>query len=83
MNEQSMDFPLEFYSSMDMRFSNALIVYHLLREDVVAHNHTANEGPVRLQYKCLLPIYVFPEMKLLFPKQNIIFCLPVLTLIYL
>ncbi len=25
---------------------------------------TANEGPVRIQYKCLVPIYVFPEMKL-------------------
>jgi hypothetical protein len=24
----------------------------------------ANEGPVRIQYKCLVPIYVFPEMKL-------------------
>ena len=31
---------------------------------------TANEGPMRIQYKCLVPIYVFPEMKLLFPKQN-------------
>ncbi len=31
---------------------------------------TANEGPVRVQYKCLVPIYVFPEMKLFFPKQN-------------
>jgi hypothetical protein len=26
--------------------------------------HTANEGPLRIQYKCLVPIYVFPEMKL-------------------
>jgi hypothetical protein len=25
---------------------------------------------MRIQYKCLFPIYVFPEMKLLFPKQN-------------
>jgi hypothetical protein len=25
---------------------------------------------VRIQYKCLVPIYVLPEMKLLFPKQN-------------
>jgi hypothetical protein len=33
-------------------------------------HHTANEGPVKIQYKCLVPIYVFPEMKLLFPKQN-------------
>jgi hypothetical protein len=36
---------------------------------------TANEGSVRILYKCLVPIYVFPEMKLctaasLFPKQN-------------
>jgi hypothetical protein len=27
---------------------------------------TTNEGPVRIQYKCLVPIYVFPEMKLRF-----------------
>ncbi len=32
--------------------------------------HTAKEGPVRIQYKCLVLIYVFPEMKLLFQKQN-------------
>jgi hypothetical protein len=25
---------------------------------------------IRIQYKCLVPIYVFPEMNLLFPKQN-------------
>jgi hypothetical protein len=25
---------------------------------------------MRIQYKCLVPIYVFLEMKLLFPKQN-------------
>ncbi len=31
---------------------------------------TANEEPVRIQNKCLVPIYVFPEMKLLYPKQN-------------
>ncbi len=24
----------------------------------------AHEEPVRIQYKCLVPIYVFPEMKL-------------------
>jgi hypothetical protein len=36
-------------------------------------NHTANEGLVRIQYKCLVPIYVCPEMKLCGPiisKQN-------------
>jgi hypothetical protein len=26
--------------------------------------HTANEGLVIIQYKCLVPIYVFPEMKM-------------------
>jgi hypothetical protein len=31
---------------------------------------TENEGPVRIQYKCLVPIYVFSEIKLLFPKHN-------------
>ncbi len=35
-----------------------------------AARETANEGPVIIQYKCLVPIYVFPEIKLLFPKQN-------------
>jgi hypothetical protein len=32
--------------------------------------YTANDWPVRIKYKSLVPIYVFPEMKLLFPKQN-------------
>ncbi len=26
--------------------------------------HTANEGPVRILYKCLVPTDVFPDMKL-------------------
>ena len=34
------------------------------------HIYTTNKGPVRIQYKCLVPIYVFPEKKLLFTKQN-------------
>ncbi len=39
-------------------------------------NYTANEGPVRIQYKCLVPIYAF---------QNRIttFCLPISTLMHL
>ncbi len=39
---------------------------------IIITNHTGNEGPVRIQYKCLVPIYVFPEMKLcsLVLKQN-------------
>jgi hypothetical protein len=39
----------------------------------VIPTHTANEGPVRIQYKCQVPIYVFPEMKLgglVISKQN-------------
>ncbi len=35
--------------------------------------YTSNEGPVRIQHKCLVPIYLFPKIKLrgsLFPKQN-------------
>ncbi len=32
----------------------------------LTHLHTANEGPVKIQYKCLFPIDVFPEMKPLF-----------------
>ncbi len=31
---------------------------------------TIKEGPVKIQFKCLVPNYVFSEMKLLFPKQN-------------
>ncbi len=31
---------------------------------VGAMTYTANEGPVRILYKCLVPIYVFPEMTL-------------------
>jgi hypothetical protein len=38
--------------------------------------YTANEGPVKILYKCLGPIYVFPEIKLLFPKQNYIVLSP-------
>ncbi len=36
---------------------------------------TANEGPVKIQYKCLVSIYVFPEMKLwslLFSKTELL-----------
>jgi hypothetical protein len=31
--------------------------------------YTANEGPERIQYKCLVPIYVFQEMKLNWPAS--------------
>ncbi len=45
--------------------------------------YTANEGPLGIQHKCLVPIYVFPEMKLLFPKRNYNVLSPSPTLIYL
>jgi hypothetical protein len=35
-----------------------------------SYNCTANEGSVRIQYKCQVIMYVFPEIKLLFRKQN-------------
>ncbi len=35
-------------------------------------HYTANEGPVRIQYKCLVPIYAYPEMKLLFQNHNVL-----------
>ncbi len=37
---------------------------------VLGLDSTANEGPVKILYKYLVLINVFPEMKLLFPKQN-------------
>jgi hypothetical protein len=57
------------------------------------HAFTVNEGPVRIQYKYLVPIYVLPEMKLhvhwcivqppYFQNRIIMFCLPMPTLIHL
>ncbi len=47
------------------------------------HWFTANKGPVRIQYKCLVPIYVFPEMKLIFIKQNYNVLSPSSYIIYL
>jgi hypothetical protein len=41
-----------------------IIVNKLTKGSALAMPYTANEGPVRNQYKCLVPIYVFPEMKL-------------------
>jgi hypothetical protein len=31
---------------------------------IIISVYTANEGLVRIQYKCLVPIHVFPEIKL-------------------
>jgi hypothetical protein len=51
-------------------------------------SHTANEGPVRIHYKCLVPIYAFQEMKLCSlviskTELHIMFCFPISKLIYL
>ncbi len=48
--------------------------------------YTANEGPVRIQYKCVVMIYEFPEMKLrslVISDRNMMFCLPSSTFMYL
>ncbi len=48
------------------------VILHLDTEEVLDRVKicTANEGPVRNKYKCLVSMYVFPEMNLLFPKQK-------------
>jgi hypothetical protein len=59
----------------------------LARSHIQNTNGTANDGPVRIQYKCLVPIYVFPEIKLcsliIFKNRITTFCLTVSTVIYL
>jgi hypothetical protein len=54
-----LSFSFNTASSNDARIKPTIV------EVLRASNHyTANEGPVRIQYKCLVPIYVFQEMKL-------------------
>ncbi len=50
--------------------------------------HTAKERSVRIKYKCLVPIYGFPKMKLwglVISKTElyVMFCLPISTFMYL
>jgi hypothetical protein len=49
--------------------------------------HTANEGPMRIQYKCLFRFMHIPEMKLrglvIFKNRIIMFFLPISTFMYL
>jgi hypothetical protein len=51
-------------------FSSFIFFIHELKQISHVHAglpdfaHTANEGTVRIQNKCLVPIYVFLEMKL-------------------
>ncbi len=44
---------------------------------------TANEGPVRIQYKCLVFFLYSQKWNSYFQNRIIMFCLPVPTLIYL
>jgi hypothetical protein len=50
INYSLLVFPCTFRSLFDLSLSPA--------------RRTANEGPMRIKYRCLVPIYVFPEMKL-------------------
>ncbi len=61
----------EVYASLAVHTRTAGMVVHLnlliptgLPFSLQA-SHTANEGSTRIEYKRLVPIYVFPELKLL------------------
>jgi hypothetical protein len=59
----------------NVTIQSSLIVFWLFvlimsLQTVQWKDYNANEGLVRIQYKCLVPTDVFPEMKLLFPKRN-------------
>jgi hypothetical protein len=45
-------------------------MYRLPCKELLSCELLANPAVVRIQYKCLVPIYVFPQMILLIPKQN-------------
>jgi hypothetical protein len=51
------------------------------------HKKDANEGPMRIQYKCLVAIVVFPEMKLrglvISKTEFIMFYFLIFTVMYL
>jgi hypothetical protein len=52
-------------------FGHICFSYYLHSDiNVLPCRYTANKRPVSIQYKCLVPIYEFPKMKLLFPQQN-------------
>ncbi len=44
--------------------------------------HTVNEGPVRIQYKCLVPFMYSQKWNCYFQNRIIMFCLPVPTFIH-
>jgi hypothetical protein len=55
-----------FWGFCFFRLQGISIFWHLLLFSSSITVCTANKGPVRIQYKCLVSIYVFPEMKLRF-----------------
>jgi hypothetical protein len=55
--------PEKFMESQLMRCDHSANIWNL-QQKFGASIFTANEGPVGIQYKCLVPIYVFPEIKL-------------------
>ncbi len=63
----------------------APVIINLCLKRTKTPTYTENEGPVRIQYKCLVTIYVFPEMKLAWPRyfQNRIIMFYISTFMYL
>jgi hypothetical protein len=60
------------YSQLVLQLFQLLLIGEII---LFCSKYTAKEGPVRIQYKCLVPIYmyVFPKLNWaasLFPKQN-------------
>jgi hypothetical protein len=66
-------YPLIVLVAILTKSQNLLLSYIVL---VLYFHRIAKEGPVRIKYKCLVSMYVFPEMNLLFPKQNYNFLSP-------
>ncbi len=60
-------------------FMTRLVLLILFDDD----RHTANEGPVRIQHKCLVPFMYSQKWNCYFQNRIIMFRLPVPTVIYL
>ncbi len=65
-NEEEMSFKIKKWKSK-LVWPLLCVCSEIIRRE---HQAPANEGPVRIQYKCLVPIYVFPEMKLHGPVNS-------------
>jgi hypothetical protein len=53
-----MEVGVEFCDIMHLNVFNYFNVLWCSVYKLICILHTANEGPVRIQYKCLVPIYV-------------------------